>query len=282
MRAIKTNLVAVLSVMLFFTACNNKNYTFWLNLNKGDAFCYNIEINDVVTSDDGNETLITCKYKSRYTVIADDVSEYEVDYRFDEIQITADGDTSINFDSNTTDTVSTFDNAGPMLKVMVDYPFHVKVSKNIEYNTIPGIEMIEDTLLNTFDDELKGRIAKWMIGEFAGESLYTSVQNIFLMSYFPDNPVKVGDSWVAKVFIDEFKYNTKIDVTVTLQNVDENVATFKIEQPKQNSNYDIKLHGAMRVNVNTGIVLSADIEQTINDKNTGLVKTTTIKTRSNQ
>jgi hypothetical protein len=181
---------------------------------------------------------------------------------------------TVSFDSNTTDSVSTQANLGPMFKAIIDKPFEIVMNKNGKVESIKDVDFIE-AMLNTFDETVPENLRQQMTEQFGSQFTKEAFKAQIEQNtgYLPNKPVSTGDSWNVKMETMSSNFKIIIDVKSTLKSVEDNVANLdidgivstpeKYEQEINGVKTIITLNGTqkgtLKINKDTGWVISSDM-----------------------
>ncbi|MDR2813851.1 MAG: DUF6263 family protein [Prevotellaceae bacterium] len=267
--------VSTLIVALMVVLPSFSQVTLQYSFKKGEIFKQNMVTKSKITMNQEMNVDMTTDFQTTFEVI--DVTEegytLEVKYKHINIKTTTSGMDERSFDSNNSENVATLQNLDPMLKAAIDKPIEVVMTKTGKAE-VKNIGSLGKAMFGVIDTNIpaarRERLAQWNKQFSEGDFLPQ-------LSFFPDKPVNVGDSWVSKVS-KSVPFAMDFDAKVTLRSADEHVAYLEVEGEGKFSNlkqememnnikysisYSVSQRGQVKVNRSTGWVISSEIEQHI-------------------
>ncbi|MDL2323509.1 DUF6263 family protein, partial [Bacteroidales bacterium OttesenSCG-928-A17] len=139
---------------------------------------------------------------------------------------------------------------------------------------IKGVEKLHQAIAGSVSNPGNPMNAQFS-QQFSEESLKKTFEQM-MVSYFPEKPVKVGESWTTNITVSQSLIDLDAVVKSTLLSIENNVATLKVETQlgtkdkvhTQNVNgMDIKMvmvgtqNGTMKLDTRTGWYIESDMDQ---------------------
>ena len=156
---------------------------------------------------------------------------------------------------------------GKILKELINKPFEVVFAPDGSAKSVTGMEAIIENMLKVVaaDGQMAAQIGAMMSQQFSDESM----KNMFSQSFnfYPENAVKIGDSWNVKNKALVSGMNLDSDIKNTLKGVNGNMATIEIagdiNMTMEGGKLSGKQTGTMVVNSASGIPETSDINQNV-------------------
>lgn len=266
--------------LLLLSGCMKKSVDISLKLKKGNLYKVEVDIKEKVSQKikDTNLELET-KSKMGYlcnVINVDKNKNADIKVTFDSIDIkstTPNGQTPANSQQVASETS---DKLSKVYAAFVGKSFNVKIG---EYGKVKQVVGMDDVVNNVFtelnikDEKEKEDIKKVIKAKFGEEVITKSIETI--TSVYPNNKVKVGNSWQQKVSIsDQFpveaerKYNLKESADGTSEiTVDSQIKGKEDAEPKVTDSLKITYEeikgtekGVINLNEETGIVKTAEMQ----------------------
>jgi hypothetical protein len=279
-----------LALMLILFSCGSGNkdkITLQYNFKQGEVLKQNMVMNmDLVQKVMEQEMKINLVMTTKTTLEVKESLEdsYALEVKFKELKTdikmpNLDAGT-ISFDSNTDDDVATQINLGPMFKAVIDKPFEVVMTKTGKVKSIKGLDTFVESMLNSFDESVSEEIRQQMAQQFGSQFSEEAFKSQFEQStgYFPDKPVGIGDSWDVKMETTASNFAITVAVKSAIKSIEDNAVNINIEgtvstpagyeQDVNGVKAKVSLKGTqkgtMKVNKDTGWVISSDIMMNFN------------------
>lgn len=267
----------------FFFSCkkeSNSEYSFLLNLNKGDEFRQEVVIDlEAEQSVYGQTVKIPTTIGLQISYAVDSVNEdnYIIRAVYDRIIVNAGlGMISIKFDSDYNDDPLKM---GHVLKAMTGMPITMGIDKYGNLISIEGKEEITKAFNTAFEQYVDEKYKK-QISELLGEgdeinSMDGIIEQLFF--YIPDKKVKAGDTWDTTDNLNKQMGSTGTS-TVTLKSVKKDIASLEFKGNILSGNKSINMEaedvkanvslvgtqkGTIKINVQTALPSHVEMYQEI-------------------
>jgi hypothetical protein len=268
--------------------CNgqvNKKYTLAFDLTKGATYKQHclMEMNiDQEIMGQKIHILTKMDIKMHYDVISIQNDLYDMQLLYDRIKMDMDaGGMSMSFDSNTTETVATASNMGPLFKAIIGIPVSFQFDKLGKIKSITGTEKIQEAMLEAVDSNMNEQAKQQIVGTIGPRFSKESISALFeqIGSYFPDKQVGIGDSWNVNTTVNNNGISLLSKITMTLKQIDGNVAVLnaagnietqeggsvqKVQGMEAKVEVKGEQSGTVKIDMKTGWPVSVEISQKIN------------------
>jgi hypothetical protein len=282
---LKISILSLSLMMVVFSCGNNDKITLEYNLKQGELYKQNAVMNmDLVMKIMEQEMKISFVMDMKMTceVKESQKDSYTMEMKYKEFKIEGGipGMANFAFDSNTTEGVTTPENFSPMLKAVIDKPIEFVMDKIGKVKSIKGIEAFHDAMLNSFDESIPEELRQQLITQFGSQFSEQSFKSMIEQNSgcFPNKPVTIGDNWNNKLSMTASNFAIDVDMKMTLKSIEDNVITIDMDgtvsTPKEyeqeingiKAKMDMKgtQKGVMKLNRDTGWVISSDIMQNFN------------------
>jgi hypothetical protein len=154
-----------------------------------------------------------------------------------------------------------------ILKELINKPFEVVFAPDGSVKSVTGMEAIIENMLKAVaaDGQMGALIGAQMSQQFSDESMKSSFSQSF--NFYPENAVKIGDSWNVKNKMLVSGMNLDSDMKNTLKGVNGNMATIEIagdiNMTMEGGKLSGKQTGTMIVDSASGIPETSDVTQNI-------------------
>lgn len=199
-------IIFVLISMILFNGCIQKKVKPSLKLKKGDSFKIDMLFEQKVTQEiEDRKTQVDSRYNIGYSCFVTDVDENKnstIQVSFDSLNVKSVANNGQTLEYNSGDPTTHIDDLSKVYSALVGEKFTVKVSEDGKIKEVIGIDKIIEKVLkelNIKDNKQKEEIQKMIVEQFGDEALKKQVENI--TSVYPDEPVKMGDTWEKKTDI---------------------------------------------------------------------------------
>jgi hypothetical protein len=285
----KTKTILVLLMALPLLACGSKEkHTLEFNLNKGEVYSYTMQ-SDVSTTQSmmGQEmtTGIKMNAKTHYDVtdVQGDVYSLNMFYDAMRMEMNTDmgamgGTQNIVIDSETAAETVTPDNPGAIFKAMTKVPFSITITKKGEVKSAEGFESMTEEMIAAMGEDMDAQSMAEaqanLTEQFNSDAVKAAIEQ--MASYFPENPVSIGESWNKTTSIKSGQFTFNLDMKYTLQSIEDNIAVLKMDGtlnvPEESAKLDMQgmeatltlsgtQTGTMNVDMNTGWTTQMDAVQ---------------------
>ena len=179
---------------------------------------------------------------------------------------------NISYDSkNPNESSSEMDNMfGKMFSALIGKPFTMIFSPNGSVKSVTGIDAIIESMLGA--SSTSGQVTVQMNAQMGQQFSDENMKNMFGQSFnfYPDNAVKVGDSWNLETTMPMNNMNFGIKTKYTLKEVSNNMATIEVEGytdmdlamnmgAEMEGKFTGTQTGTMIVDTTTGMPVTSDI-----------------------
>ncbi|MCY6370164.1 DUF6263 family protein [Clostridium ganghwense] len=216
-----TLIVFILTSILLLTGCMEEKVKFSLKLKKGDSYRIETGIDQKVVQEINGKTIeLNSKYNISYSCLVSDVDNNKnatVQVTFDTINMKNVVNNGQTLEYNSGDPTANMDNLNRVYSALLGKKFTVKISEDGKIKEITGIDEVIKSIITELDIEnqkQRDEIQKVVMEQFGKDALGKKVQNI--TGAYPDEPVKVGDSWEKKIEISE-EYPIEAESKYTLK-----------------------------------------------------------------
>jgi hypothetical protein len=280
--AVKISAV-LLTFMFAFPAFSQ--ITLKYNLKKGETYRQNT-VNDIKLTQKIMDQEIQLNVSTSMKTVFDvkDVQEdsYTLEMRYKEIKIDVaapGGMGNITFDSNTPEDIATMQDAGPMLKAIVDKPVEVVMAGTGKVESVKGFDKFIEAMNSVMDENIPEHIKQQIMAQVGGQFSEEAFKAMFSQNsdFFPDKPVNTGDNWNVKMSATVSNFTIDLDVKITLKGIEGDVALIDMdgtvstpegfEQTVNGMTAKVMLNGTYnghaKLNRNTGWVISSKISQNL-------------------
>lgn len=199
-------IIFVLISMILFNGCIQKKVKPSLKLKKGDSFKIDMLFEQKVTQEiEDRKTQVDSRYNIGYSCFVTDVDENKnstIQVSFDSLNVKSVANNGQTLEYNSGDPTTHIDDLSKVYSALVGEKFTVKISEDGKIKEVIGIDKIIEKVLkelNIKDNKQKEEIQKMIVEQFGDEALKKQVENI--TSVYPDEPVKMGDTWEKKTDI---------------------------------------------------------------------------------
>jgi len=150
-----------------------------------------------------------------------------------------------------------------MFSALIGKPFTIIFAPNGSVKSVSGMGAIIENMLGTIsaDGQVAAQIGAQMSQQFTDESMKKMFGQSF--NFYPDNAVKVGDSWNTEITIPMNNMNFGIKTKNTLKKIGTNEATIEaagdIAMDIEESKFTGTQTGTMIVDTATGLPVTSDI-----------------------
>jgi len=152
-----------------------------------------------------------------------------------------------------------------MLSTLIGKPFTMIFAPNGSVKSVSGMDAIIKNMLDAIstDGQLGTQLGAQMSQQFSDEAM----KNMFGQSFnfYPDNALKVGDSWIMEYTIPMNNMNFGIKSKNTLKEISNNMATIEvtgdIDMDMGEGKFTGTQTGKMIVDTTTGLPVTSDISQ---------------------
>jgi hypothetical protein len=272
----------ICAMMLVFSACGNKEkYTLVYNLNAGDVFGVFMSVDMNISQsvmgqsmDIGNHM----KMNSLYVVNSVDENTIDMDFMFTSMRMdmSAAG-FELSFDSETDTEFATAEDMSPLFRAITNLPFNMVMDRQGNVKSVSGMEKMIDAMFSVFDDEIDDFTKEQMVAQlgqqFDSESMQTTMGQSFAI--FPENPVRIGESWKTTGTVNAGQVNLNMDMKTTLKSVNSHIAVLHVHgefstdapivQVTNGMETSVTLtgtqHGTMEIDMNTGWIIKGELTQ---------------------
>ena len=279
----KSALFAAALMLIFFSCGGSKEkYTLEYNLNAGDVFEQSMVVDMKINQNMMGQSMdigTSIQMDALYNINA--VQDETIDFNYSIELMKMDmnmGEMNFSFSSDTEDEFATPTNMGPMLKSVTKIPFNMIIDKRGNVQSITGLEKIMESMVNAFDDTIDEATKQQMIAQFEQQFGAESMQSNFNQSLtaFPENPVKIGESWKSSTKINSGMVKMEMDTKTTLKSVKGDIAILEtkgnistgdtpIEQTVNGMEMRMNIKGTQtgtsEIDLKTGWMLKSEIVQ---------------------
>jgi hypothetical protein len=154
----------------------------------------------------------------QYDVKGKTADGYDILLTFQKIktEITG-GPTQITFDSDSPEN-STVKEAGEILKSFTTTPLNIHITKQGKVTSVEGVDKLVEKLNTTSNEQIKQMLGQ----QFSEKAIQSTIEK--MSSFFPDQPVAIGDSWDVNTSVNSGGADVISKMTLTLKEVNNNVA----------------------------------------------------------
>ena len=152
-----------------------------------------------------------------------------------------------------------------MFNTLINEPFTVVFALDGSVKSVTGMEAIIKKMLDAIsaDGQMATQIGAQLSQQFSDESMKSMFGQSF--NFYPDNAVKIGDSWNVKNSILMSSINIGTNIKYTLKGINTNNATIEvagdIDMDMEGGKLAGKQTGTMTLDTITGIPVTSDISQ---------------------
>lgn len=155
---------------------------------------------------------------------------------------------------------------GKILSAMLNKPFSIHFLNDGSVTSVSGMDAISEGMHQAAGDQPE------LAGIFQEAFSETSMKNIFEQSFkfYPSSPIRVGDHWTVDMAFPAFGMDIRMKNNYTLQSVEKKIAQIRLTSDfdfssvnGQGMNMSGIQSGEMKVDVKTGVPLSATLTQQI-------------------
>ena len=273
-----------LALVLF--SCNSKEkYNLEYKLAEGDNFKQSMKIASTI-SQMGQKMQMDMDVSLLFDIKKLENDIYTVELSYEKIKMDMDmGMAKISFDSETDTEFATLEDMSPIFRAMTGVPMTIQMSKKGKVQSVNGFEKIVESMTQSIDAEIEEAVKDQILSQMQGQFSEEAVQSLFtnISSYFPQEDVAIGDSWVSQSTIDNNGMQMTSTLNLTLKNVEGNTAELicsgEVSTPEegiiQNSNgMEVTVvmsgttEGSIFIDLNTGITAKGDLVQKLTGKST--------------
>jgi hypothetical protein len=284
---LKTSALGVISMLILFSCGNKDKITLQYNFQQGETLRQNKVTNiDLVQKITGQEMKISLatEMKTVFDVKENRNDSYTLEVKYRELKmetgIPGMDAGKITFDSNTAEDVATQINLGPMFKAVVNKPFEIVVNKTGKIESVKGLDIFHETMLNAFDEGVPEDVREQMVVQFGSQFSEEVFKSQFEQNtgYFPDKPVGAGDSWNSQMATTVSNFTINVNTKSTLKSIEGNVVNLNVEGTvsipegyeqeingvKGKVSFTGTQRGTVKLNKDTGWVIFSDIMMNFN------------------
>jgi hypothetical protein len=207
-------------------------YTLEFNLVEGATYKQNSVADINMTMTMGQEIKISTLVNTSvdYLVTAKRKDGYTLEFKHKEMKmdINAMGQ-RFSIDSNTPETAATLQHPGPLLKAVIGLPVEFVITKRGNVESVRGIEKLGEAMIGAVDPSLSPQMADQLVSQVKERFSEQTMKDMFAQTYFPDKPVKIGDSWKSRTTSTSTGVVFNVDNTTTLKAVDGDTYTLECE-----------------------------------------------------
>lgn len=233
---IKNLLLASMTAIIILPSCNSgKEYLIEYNLKEGETYKYKTTVDsEIIQSFQGQsmETASLMEMDMTYNVVNIQNDLYTLDLKIDRIKSTslANGMPMV-IDSNTTDTIVSDENLGPIFKAITNPIYTITMDKRGKMEAFSGLDEAFENMFKYFPDTIDNETQEIFSTELRAQfednfSMFGFEQ---LANYYPEKPVKIGESWKTLYSSSLNQVDITIDIVNTLKKVENNIATIVSE-----------------------------------------------------
>lgn len=267
-------IIFVLISMILFNGCIQKKVKLSLNLKKGDYFKINMLFEQKVTEEiKDRKTQVDSGYNIGCSCFVTDVDENKnstIQVSFDSLNMKSVTNNGQTLEYNSGDPTADMNDLNKVYSTLIGKKITVKVSQDGKVKEVMGIDKIIDEVLkelNIKNNKQEEEIQKMIVEQFGDEALKKQVENI--TSVYPDEPVKVGDTWEKKTDISS-EYPLQAESKYTLKESKDGMSEIMVESK-------VKTKDDAEPLILGNIKISYDIEGTQNgtlnvDEESGITK----------
>ncbi|MBM78496.1 MAG: hypothetical protein CL846_08440 [Crocinitomicaceae bacterium] len=242
-----------------------------VNLNEGDEIRFEFTANqDINVAGQQVQQIIGTGYT--FEVLQKEGTSAIIKNIYDWMQYDISSDPKMSYDSRKgTQTGIIAD----MFNGMIGQSFTMKLSEKGEVTDVTGAENIFESMMKNIDPELRSQMEAFMEGRYDAESMKSSIEQ--MVNIYPENPVKVGDSWTQKIKLESGGYpmilNSKYTVTEIKQDevllyaegliYSEDGASIKNAGMEIGINLEGSQTGNITINLQTGLAKKGEMHQKI-------------------
>lgn len=226
-------IIFILISMILFNGCIQKKVKPSLNLKKGDSFKIDMLFEQKVTQEiKDRKTQVDSKHNIGYSCFVTDVDENKnstIQVSFDSLNIKSVANNGQTLEYNSGDPTSDMNDFSKVYSTLVGKKITVKVSQDGKVKEVMGVDKIIDEVLkelNIKNNKEEEEIQKMIVEQFGDEALRKQVENI--TSVYPDEPVKVGDSWEKKTDVSS-EYPLQAESKYTLKESKDGMSEIMVE-----------------------------------------------------
>ena len=174
---------------------------------------------------------------------------------------------NLKYDSkNPTENTSEMDKIlEKMFSTLISKPFTIVFTPDGSVKSLTGMETIVKNMLNAVSAD--GQVATQMGAQLSQQFNDESMKSMFgqLFNFYPDNAVKIGDSWDVKNSILMNNMNLDTNTKNTLKGINTNNATIEvagdIDMNMEGGKLSGKQTGTMILDTTTGMPATSDMSQ---------------------
>lgn len=264
-----------LLVVLMVTSCKTKQIELSLNLDEGKEYAqsYNssILLNQTVMGQK-MEIEMTLKGDMTYKVNKKTGNEYDITAQYDQMGMEMKSQMfNMNFNSENESSDNPFNQ---MMSGLTDKPFEIVMNKKGEVENVKNIDQLFASIYKQYTNIPEDQMAQMksqIDNAFGEESFKSNLESS--TAIFPDNPVKVGDSWtITSTQKSNFEMDVTTDYTL-VENKDDYYLIKGVSKIATPDSAGYSENSGMMMQYNMSGTMTSDIK--IN-KETGWVIETTI------
>jgi hypothetical protein len=273
--------ISALILALMLVLPTFSQVTLKYNFKKGDIFKQSIATNTDLTQkvmDQEMKIKISFNGKSTFEVKEVTNENYTLEMKYKELKMSvAMPGMDLSFDSNTPEDVATMQDFGPMLKVIVDKPVEIVLTKAGIVESVKGTDKLGEAMLNSLDENIPDASKQQLISQFGSQFSEEQFKSLFSQNagYFSDKPVNTGDSWNYKLSTTTSNITFDIDTKMTLKSIAGDVVTIDAEGTFSTpEGYETEMNGMtakvalkgaqkglVKIDKNTGWIISSEMTQ---------------------
>jgi hypothetical protein len=228
--------------------------------------------------------VVTVKTTFEVKDVNDGKYTLEVKYKELKMNMVMPGMGDLSFDSNTPEDVATMQDFGPMLRAIIDKPFEIVLSATGKLESIKGTDKLGEAMLNSFDANVSDAMKQQLVSQFESQFSEENFKMLFEQNagYFPDKPVKKGDSWNYKLAttasnfaLTASNFALNVDMIMTLQSIDGDIVTVdtkgtittpegleqEVNGMKTKTSLKGDQNGWVKIDKNSGWIVASEIVQ---------------------
>ncbi|MDR2473384.1 MAG: DUF6263 family protein [Tannerella sp.] len=273
--AVITGILLIASTIASFQ--KSEKYTLAPKFKKGDILKYKM-VSDNETAFSNQKVAMTMEMAYSFDVKEVNKDNYLLHLKYDAMKMNMPL-MGLTFDSNTEDDVITPQNFSPLFKLLTKQTFELKMSKGGKVESFKGMDDLGKKIAAAFDpsvpDEMKNQLTEQFGKQYTQEGLKTIFDQ--MSATYPSKPVEVGDKWTQEVEIPVSGISTKINLTMTLKSVENNVALIDVDATldtaenaeietngiKIGASYKGTQKGTTKLDLKTGWTIESTITQNI-------------------
>lgn len=272
----KIYLLAIVLLSVFSTQA--QEYTFRYNLKKGDSF-KNTSVADMQINQEINgrkidmKTIMTIKLSYLVTNVQNDLITMDVKYDRMKMETEAMGQKMV-FDSDASSSNPMLADSEAIFKAITGVSLSLSITPQGKLKEIKGVEKLQQAIAGTVSDPSNPMYSQ-ISQQFSEESLKSTFEQM-MVSFFPEKPVRIGESWTTDISVNQSSINLDASIKSTLLSVDNYIATLKVETQlgekdkiytQSINGMEVKMSmigtqtGTMKIDVRTGWLKESDMDQ---------------------